>query len=256
MDFLFEGEDEFMSELNSLQAAVCEDVPADAALLVKMVEESGIPTDVRVFESGEALLESFKPGMYDVIFMDIYMGGMRGVDAASVIREIDPAVVIAFSTTSLDHTLESYRLKAFRYIEKPTRADTVKETLEYARLKRKAAPFITLKVSGGRKENIPLDSILYIESRGHVVEVHTFSGMTATSQSVSLDDMEQLLPPRFLRTHKSYLVNLDHVVKADRDMNVFVMKNGHRPHIRRGMFGKCEEALKLRLIEIARRDDN
>ena len=51
-----------MDTMNILRAAVCEDVPADAALLARMIEESDIPADFHVFESAEALLESFNPG--------------------------------------------------------------------------------------------------------------------------------------------------------------------------------------------------
>ena len=53
-----------MDTTNNLRAAVCEDVSADVALMARMIEESGIPADVRIFESAEALLESFKPRMY------------------------------------------------------------------------------------------------------------------------------------------------------------------------------------------------
>ena len=244
-----------MDVTKKLRVAICEDVPDAAAMLAEMVEESGIAADVRVFESGEAFLESFRSGKYDVIFMDIYMGGMRGVDAASVVRETDPVVVIAFTTTSLDYTLAGYRIKAFRYIEKPVRLDAVRETLEYAIQKRKPGPFITMKVSGGIEENIPLNSILYMESRSHVVEVHTFNGVISTCSPTSLNDIEKLLPPEFLRCHRSYVANLDHVMKVDHDMNGFVMKNGHLAHIGRGKLGMCESALKRRVIEKARRGD-
>ena len=134
--------------------------------------------------------------------------------------------------------------------------DAVKDTLEYARLKRRQSPFITLKVSGGKEENIPLDSILYMESRGHIVEVHTFSGMIVTDRSVGLNHMEKLLPQsQFLRTHRIYLVNLDHARKLDREIHAFVVKNGDRADIGRGMFCKCGKALKLRVIEKAERGD-
>jgi len=229
---------------NKLRAAVCDDVPSDAARLAGIIEECGIPADICIFESGEALLETFRPGMYDVVFMDIYLGGMRGIEAAGSIREADPDVVLAFITTSLDHTLESYRLGAFKYLEKPITRDAVRETLEYAQLKRRASPLITLKASGGRKENIPLVSILYLESRGHAVEVHTFSGVITTSQSGHLDEIEKLLPqPQFLRCHRSFLINLDHAVKVDRDLHVFVMKNGGMAGIRRGYLVKYEREL-------------
>jgi len=229
---------------NKLRAVVCDDMQSDAARLAGLIEECGIPADVRIFESGEALLETFRPGMYDVIFMDIYLGGIKGTEAVSYIRETDPGVIIAFATTSLDHTLESYRLSAFKYLEKPINKDAVRETLEYALLKRRTGPVLALKTSGGREENIPLDSILYLESRGHVVEVHTFSGVMTTIKPVRLDEIEKLLPrPQFSRCHRSFLINLDYAVKVDRDLHVFVMKNGSMAGIRRGDIVKYEREL-------------
>jgi len=241
---------------NKLRVAVCEDVPSDASHLAGIIEECGIPADICIFESGEALLETFSPGMYDVVFMDIYLGGMRGIEAAGSIRKADPGVILAFATTSLDHTLESYRLGAFKYLEKPITKDVVRKTLEYALLKRKATPLITLKTSGGREDNIPLDNILYLESRGHAVEVHTFSGVITTSQSARLDEIEKLLPrPQFLRCHRSFLINLDHAVEVDRDMNVFVMKNGQVAGIRRGHLVKYERELDEWYLYKAGRDE-
>ena len=65
--------------------------------------------------------------------------------------------------------------------------------------------------------------------------------MIVSSQSARLNEIEKLLPAeRFLRTHRSYLVNLDHVRKADREINAFVMENGDRCGIGCGVFDKCE----------------
>ena len=241
---------------NMLRAAVCDDIPSDAARLTGVIEECGIPAIISVFESGEALLKTFKPGMYDAVFLDIYLEGLNGIKAADCIRKADSGVVLAFTTASLNHTLESYRLGVFKYIEKPISKGAVKETLEYALLKRRAGPIITLKTSGGREGNIPLGSILYFESRGHAVEVHTFSGIITTSQSVHLDEIERLLPqPQFLRCHRSFIVNLDNIVNVDRDLYVFVMKNGGAAGIRRGYLAKYERELDGWYLYKAGRDD-
>ena len=247
-----------MDKTNILRVAVCEDYPSDAALMEKTIEECGIPSEVRVFKSAEAFLEVYRGEAFDVIFMDIYLGlgAMKGIEAAKSIRETDPNVVIAFVTTSLDHTLESYRLSAFKYLEKPVTKDAVRETLEYALLKRKRAPAVTLKTSGGKEENIPLDSILFLESRGHTVEVHTSSGLIVTNQTTNLEEIGKMLPtPQFLRCHRSYLVNLDHVMKVDRELHVFVMKSGGYAHIRRGYLPKYERELDGWFLYKAGRDD-
>lgn len=126
--------------------AICEDTPADAQLLLSYISDSGIAGRCESFSSGEALLEAFRPGKYDLIFLDIYMGGMKGVDAAAEIRKADRTVTLAFTTTSTEHTLESYRLKAAGYLEKPVKREDVREMLSLVLAKRSSAAYISLLV--------------------------------------------------------------------------------------------------------------
>lgn len=123
-----------------LQIAVCEDNPADAKLLGYPMAESGIANRPEVFPSGEALLAAFQPGKYDLIFLGIYMSGMKGVDAAAEIRKADRTVTLAFTTTGTEHTLESYRLKAASYLEKPVKQEDVRGILSLVLAKRNTAP--------------------------------------------------------------------------------------------------------------------
>ena len=102
-----------------LNIEICEDNSGDMNLLVESIERSGVSANWDCFYSGDKLLSNFIPGEYDLIFFDIYMEGLLGIDAATKIRESDTTVIFVFTTTSLDYTLESYRLKAPLYIEKP-----------------------------------------------------------------------------------------------------------------------------------------
>ena len=235
----------------ALQIAVCEDAPADTALLVKHIENSGVTSEVSCFDSGEAFLRSFRAERYDVIFLDIYMGGETGVEAAEKIRKADKRVVLIFTTNSLDHTLESYRLKAAGYLEKPLSAEDVKEALELAHFRRKTRAAITITMEGGRNEEVLLDSILFFEHQGHVVTVHTTAGVLRTHQAARLDEMEKRLPsPPFLRCHRSFIVNLNHVRRIDKDTHSFIMMNGGRADMRKkSRLKDYEEALQLWMIE-------
>jgi len=238
-----------------LQIAVCEDNPSDVALLESHIAKSGVPTQRHSFGSCQELLSGFTAGKYDLIFMDIYMKNTQGVyaaqgiEAAAKIRTIDKNVMIAFTTSSPDHTREGYRLKAFRYLEKPLVADEVKETLELALTQHKNRPFITITTTGGGHEDIPLDRIIYFEQQNYVIEVHTTSSLLRTSKSVRMDNLESRLPsPPFLRCHRSYLVNLDYVRRADKELNAFIMKNGGRADIRRGGFAMYKAEFEKRRL--------
>lgn len=239
-----------------LQIAVCEDDPYDAALLESHIEKSGVPAQRHGFGSCEELLSGFTAGKYDLIFMDIYMKNTQGVhaaqgiEAAAKIRIIDKNVIIAFTTSSPDHTREGYQLKAFRYLEKPLMTNDVKETLELALTQRKNRPFITITTTGGGHEDIPLDSIIYFEQQNYVIEVYTTSRVLRTSKSARMDNLESRLPsPPFLRCHRSYLVNLDYVRRADKELNAFIMKNGGRADIGRGRFAICKSEFEKRRLD-------
>ncbi len=235
-----------------LAIAICEDFADDAAFLQQLIEQSGIAANCEWFVSGEALLQCFRPRQYDIIFMDIYMKQLNGIESVRRIRALDEQAVIAFTTTSDAHTLESYRLGVPKYIEKPVTMTAVQETLELALLKRKSRPSILLLI-GGKYQTIPLDSILYLEQRNHVVQVNTSAGIYVTSQTVKLSDVEAQLPaPPFLRCHHSYIVNLHHVQSLDKKLHLFTIKNGDRAYIRRDDLKKVSEAYISYLFALTR----
>lgn len=234
-----------------LKIAICEDTPADAELLLSHLAEIGIAAEAEAFSSGEALLAAFLPGKYDLIFLDIYMGGIRGVDAASEIRKVDRTVTLAFTTTSKEHALESYRLKAASYLEKPVRREDVQEVLELARTKRDSAAYITLLIEGVNRK-LPVESILFFEQQNHAILVHTQAETLRTSQTVKLCHIEPMLPDCFFRCHHSFIVNLRAVREVDKGLKIFTMQDGSRVHIRHQTLKKAVQAYESCLFESVR----
>ncbi len=237
--------------MEPLNIAVCEDNPADADRLLSHIRGSGIAYWCEAFSSGEALLSAFAPGKYDIIFLDIYMAGLRGVDAAGRIRETDRTVTLVFTTTSTEHTLEGYRLKATAYLEKPVKEADVREALTLCLAKRNTAAYITLLIEGVSRK-IPIESILFFEQQNHAVMVHTHAGILRTSQSIKLTHIEPVLPDTFFRCHHSYIVNLRAVREADKDLMVFVMTDGSRVYIRHRDAKKAIRAYENCLFDAAR----
>lgn len=216
---------------NPLAIALCENMKKDMDLLIQHIHTSNIPTAYDTFTSCEELLLSFKVGKYDLIFFDIYMDGMSGIEAASKIREIDTTIILAFTTTSIEHTLESYRLRAPIYIEKPIPLRDVQAALEMALERRKSFSYINLLINGIYRD-ISLESILYFEINNHAVNVNTTTEKLRTSQSLKLSDIETLLPNTFFRCHHSYIVHLKYVLDIDKELKIFIMQNGDKIHIK------------------------
>ena len=102
--------------MEPLCIAICDDQTEEREKLLLLVEQAPIQTESALFASSEDLLEAFKPGIFDFLLMDIYMDGMTGVEAVQKIRKIDAEIPVAFTTTSTEHALESYRLSVLKYI--------------------------------------------------------------------------------------------------------------------------------------------
>lgn len=239
--------------MERLEIAVCEDDKDEQRRLVSLIEEIDGLCDCAVFPSGEAFLMTFQEGKYDLVFMDIYMGGITGIETVASLRQTDDSVPVAFVTTSSEHTLESYRLDAIKYIEKPVTEKNVRELLELAHLKKENRPQLRLR-QDGEEVGVPFDRILYAEQSGHDLLLHLTAGDTLRVSGERLDEAEQQFDRRsFFRCHKSYLVNLAFVVRLDRDLMVFTMKDGENVHIRRESLAEARRIFENYLFGRARR---
>jgi len=228
--------------MDFLRIAVCDDSDLDAERLTGLIKDIGIHSELERFNSGEDFLCSFIAERYDIIFMDIYMGGMKGIDVVKIIRETDENVAIAFTTISIDHTLESYRLGALKYIEKPAEKKDVRDALELALAKQKARASITLPIDG-KDRQVVIDGIYFFEIQNMNVMVHTAGGVLQVGRTMNIDSIEERLSsPPFYRCHHSFIVNMCYVRKLDEEFSSFIMKSGQRVHIRRTMVRKMKKA--------------
>lgn len=236
-----------------MHLAICEDDGDDLALLLQRIEESGVPVQVDTFPCDETLLAAFLPGKYDLIFLDIYMGGAKGLDAAAAIRQRDEDVMLAFTTASLAHTLDGYRLNVLKYLEKPVTAQAVAEALSLAALKRRAQKTISLLIGGEMVEYVPNDILFFeMDSAVHAVRVHLRDKTLRASQKVRLEDVEKMVPKgQFLRCHRGYIVNLRWV--RGMDGADFVMENGEKVYVRVRDRRKVKEAYENYMFSLTRK---
>lgn len=237
--------------METLHIAVCEDNTEEQKKLLAILEQSEIELETTVFANGEDFLKIYRQDKYDLLLMDIYMKGMTGVEVVTEIRKKDETLIVAFITSSTDHALESYRLKALQYIEKPVNEKAIRTLLQFVRLKKENTPRFVLRF--GRKEHsLPFEKILYVEQIDHTLHVHLADGEVLETTG-NLDKIEpQFVEQPFFRCHKSYLVNLSHVVKMDKALMVFVMNEGSQVHIRRESLGKAKKVYESYLFEAAR----
>ena len=234
-----------------LNIAICEDTPKEAEKLLALIRQSAIPARCTVFTSGEALLDTYQPQAFDLLLMDIYMGGITGVETVTKIREQDEEIPVAFITTSADHALVGFRLSALKYIEKPYQKKAIDDILELARLKKGNLPSLIVQ-QYGKAEKVPFAQILYIEQQSHQCNIYLRQGEVISIYEKLSAISKQLEGQPFFNPHKSFSVNLAFVRLIDTELKCFVMWDHKNVPIRRESMGKAKKALEAFLFQRTR----
>ena len=145
--------------------AICDDerVCRDqlTSFLLRYAEQHGEQFQVASFESADRLLVNY-PKDADILFLDIAMGGVDGMEAAHEIRKFDPQVCIIFITSMFQRAIDGYGVKAFGFIRKPVSEAELKHELTCAlamiRNNRAREQYISFK-SGGSIHRIPISAL-------------------------------------------------------------------------------------------------
>lgn len=174
--------------------ALCDDQPGDAEVLARYIREyldrNNLYALLDVFPSGEALLEG-GPEKYGLVVLDIFMGGINGMETARELMKRGGRVQIIFASTSIDYAAEAFAIDALHYIVKPVEKDRLYRVLDRFFESHYAMKTVEVKV-GRLEESVYLSEILYVEAQGKRARLHLKSGVMEVSQSLS--QMAELLP--------------------------------------------------------------
>lgn len=137
-----------------MRIAIVDDLADERALLREQLAQQlarrGAEAELLEFDSGEAFLAAEKERRFTAAFLDIYMEGMTGMEAARTLRKTDTDCLLVFTTTSTDHALEGFQVRALHYLVKPF-AEAEIDALTDELLARVPQPerFMELRVEGG-----------------------------------------------------------------------------------------------------------
>jgi two-component system, LytTR family, response regulator LytT len=218
-----------------LNIGLCDDEPAELESLRILVADYArrrqISFDLHCFRSGEGLLDAAAKGQaFDLLFLDIYMGSADGIAVAKKVREYDKACCIIFATNSREHAISGYGVRALQYLLKPLVAEEVEAALDQAIEARPGATDQCVQVKNRQGVyRILFSDIVFAESNAKIVTIHTRKDGDVSFYD-RLDNFSlQCEDERFLRCHKSFLVNLDFVYAiVDND---FILKTGEEIRI-------------------------
>ncbi len=203
----------------SLKIAICDDVSHDRQQLISFIKSTGLYCEIASYDCGEALVWDLEsPTHFDIFFLDIFMNGMSGLEAARHIRNTSPDALLVFISSSDAFYRESYDLYAFNYLIKPVSEEKLTEVLRLAmeRLKKDADQVIRVFFNNSL-HTIRCSQLLYLSSNLHIVSFCLKNGQILKSYG-KLDDFVMQLPAEnFMRCHQSYIVNLNHVTAMTSD---------------------------------------
>lgn len=204
-----------------IRIAIVEDCRADSDLIVSYIKkyslETGEEVKWRVFCTADEFVALYDSAdLADVIFMDIEMPGINGMEAAERLRAIDAGVFLIFVTNIAQYAVRGYRVDAMDYFIKPIGyPDFRKRMLMISARKRTAlrgVKKIKVTTAGGARF-IPVRDIFYIESDNHVLTYHTAYGIFS-SREKSMKQLEgEIGGYGFTRCNVCYLVNLEKCVE-------------------------------------------
>ena len=189
---------------------------------------------VTCFNNGLELLKSFEPEKFHIVFMDIIMQQINGIETARILRDIDSQVLLIFTTTSSEYAFDAFPLHAFDYVLKPYEPERLNCVLSEAiRTLERPDPIAELRVARNTY-TIRLGNISAALSNDHFIEVVTKDGECVIC-SMTLRETEALLlrDPRFLVCNRGIIINMDCVSSLNREKDAFIMMNGSQYPIRK-----------------------
>lgn len=197
-----------------LKIAIVEDEPeysdALSGHIRRYMAQQDTPHDISVFSDGVTFLTGYQP-IYDIIFMDIQMPHINGIEASQRLRELDPKVRLVFVTSHTQFAPSGYEVEASGFLVKPVSYlsfFTLMDRLMRTGLRDSDSELVVRLRDGVRV--IPYAELMYIEISGHSVKYVTEKGVIEASGSFS--KLEEVLPKdSFARPSNSFIVHLKFV---------------------------------------------
>ena len=195
-----------------IRIAVCDDQEIVCENVRKMIlHEEEYRYEVDLFRSGKELLEAGRK--YDILFLDIDMEGIDGIETARKIRLKDKKVKIVYVTAYSEYAGKAFSVHAFGYLLKPVKKTSVlkqvADALAYREEEQKPSPVLEFETSQGRTRLHTAD-IYYFEIRGRQIKLAAEKGCYEMRGKIG-DLRERMKDYGFASPHKSFVVNLDQI---------------------------------------------
>lgn len=197
-----------------MKIVICEDEPMCVDVLDTYINRwsrnNGIFVEVLSYSSAEQFIFEFEcDKSIDLIFLDIKMGKMDGIELAYKLRSENSDAHIVFTSSSSEYVFEGYNVSALNYLVKPIEYGKCCAVLEKVHKMAAEHKYYLCKTSESLIR-IPYEEILFIEMYSHNAIINTYSENYITRKTMT-DILLELDSEIFMKCHKSYIVNIQHI---------------------------------------------
>ena len=212
----------------TINIAICEDneqqLQINKYYIEQWAESEKQSVRLLTYKNAESFLFEWEyEANIDIIFLDIRMGEMTGMELAQYICKKNHNIDIIFITGEEQYILQGYQVQAFNFLLKPVKKEDMFESLDTWVIRNKNKDGNHLVIKKGKKIlKLNYEEIYYLISFDHYIDVHTKEGVVTFKQKIG--EVEQQLPQKqFCRCHRSYIVNLKYVNQIFR--NEIILEN-------------------------------
>lgn len=198
-----------------LRVALCDDQEYILVQLKKMLQEilkeKGCQYIIEVFSSGEELIS--KNEYCDVVFLDIEMPGMDGIQVGEIIRQRNAECKIIMATCAIERYKEAFHIRAFRFVTKPFVSEEIEEAMDAVLSLKRDDDSIELYCQRVLYK-VKWKDIQYIQAYNGYSEF--LVGNRIFRKEISLNSIEEQLDMQFFsRIHRQYIVNMRWIISYD-----------------------------------------
>ena len=223
-----------------MKIAICEDQAVQVNLLNNKIKKWANDYDIEVtinnFTTAESFLFEWEDyDKYDIIFLDIKLGKISGVELSNIIREKNKNVDIVFVTGFFKYALHGYKVGALQYLMKPIKISDLYFCLNKTqeRISNKNDKYMMILETPKKYIKLNCNEIHYCIMISPYIDIHTSSEKITVRKKIS--ELEREIPSKyFIRCHRSYIVNLKYVKSITKDS--VVLESGIRIPISRGRY--------------------
>lgn len=213
-----------------IKVGICDDevtiVNQMEQIIEKVAIEHGIKVTISVFLSGDSLLHKMDEGEFlDILYLDIEMNGLNGIDTAKQIREKDDNLLLIYVSGYDKYLMQLFRLDVFDFIPKPVKESSLSDNFIAACQKVHTRQVYFSYQQKNTIKRILLNDIMWFESDARQVKIYAKNGVDVFNYK--LNTIEERLSDSeipFIRIHQSYLVNYNMILEKNKTK--VIMWNG------------------------------